>query len=172
MKKIFVFAVLAAALIATPAIAKEGLFAGAYLAKTSVSGASGTDAGSDTGYGFRVGMGLNRYFSLEGTYEDVKDLTNLAADLRVNFPLTSLDSRNVMTVEPYVTFGYGIYELGSSSSIDGNGTKVGLGVELYLFQELSVNAGWSKANVTFDTSFGDIGVDIKTVELGLIYHFL
>lgn len=172
MKKTVVLVALAVALSASPVIAKEGMFAGAYLAKTSISGDASVDSGSETGYGFRVGMGFNRYFSVEGTYEDVKDLTSVAADFRVNFPLTSLDSRNVMTVEPYLTFGYGMYELGSTNSVDGSGAKLGVGVELYLFHELSIHAGWSKANVTFDATGGDIGLDIKTVEFGLIYHFI
>ncbi len=165
MKKMVVLVALAVALSASPVMAKEGLFAGAYLAKTSIS-----DGGeSESGYGFRVGMGFNRYFSVEGTYEDVKDITSVVAAFRVNFPLTSLDSQKIMTVEPYLTFGYGMYE---ADSDDGNGAKLGVGVELYLFHELSIHAGWSKANVTFDTSNGDVGVDIKTVEFGLIYHFI
>lgn len=166
MKKTLVFLVLAIALVAAPAAAKEGLFAGAYLAKASISGGNG----SESGFGFRVGTGFNKYFSLEGTYEDVKDLSSVGADFRINFPLTSLDSQHVMTVEPYVLFGYGLYELGATNSVDGTGTKFGFGVELYLFRELSVNAGWSKANVSFDAPVNDL--DIKVLEFGIIYHFI
>ena len=168
MKKLWIVLVLALALSAAPAAAKEGLFAGAYLVNASVSGGSG----SDSGYGFRIGTGFNRYFSVEGTYEDVKDLTAVAVDFRVNFPLTSLDSQQIMTVEPYLTLGYGMYEQGSTTTVDGTGVKVGVGVELYLFRELSINAGWSKANVTFDTPAGDVGSDIKSLEFGIIYHFI
>ena len=172
MKKFLVLAVLAAALIAAPATAKEGLYIGAYLPNTEISGNNGTVLESGSGLGFRAGMGFNRYFAIEGNYATTRhdiggaseDLKALAVGLKINFPLTSLDSANVMTVEPYVLVGYGQYEI---NSVDGGGTQVGVGIELYLFKELSVNAGWTKTNVS-----GDIDGDVKTFDIGLMYHFI
>ena len=151
MKKVLLLAVAALTLITTPVMAKEGVYLGAYLIQgAKISGDAGTNIDTGSGYGFRAGLGFNRYLSIEGNYErtsyDVKgggsvDLDGLAADLKLNFPLTSLDSANVMTLEPYIKLGYGInYDLkpegGSSSS--GSGARFGLGVELYLFRELEL----------------------------------
>jgi hypothetical protein len=41
---------------------------------------------------------------------------------------------------------------------------------LYLFRELSVHAGWTKTTVSFDSPMNKDGA-VKTVDLGLIYHF-
>jgi len=170
MKKNIMWLALAACLfVATPVMAKEGLYAGLFIPNASISGVSGS-AGS--GLGIRAGSGFSRYFSLEGVYAETGDLKTAAVDFKVNFPLTSLDSSNVMTVEPYLNLGYGMYTFGNSSTDSGSGTRVGFGVEVYLFRELSVQAGWTKANATFKGSSADYGVDVKTMDVGLIYHFL
>ena len=170
MKKIFVFAVLAVALIATQAMAKEGLYVGASLLTNDIS-TNGIDSG--TGWGLKLGNGFNKYLSVEGNYVTSKhdvtgggtvDLTGLSVGFKVNFPLTSLDSANVMTVEPYILVGYGQYE---ANSADGGGSQFGIGVELYLFKELSVNAGWTKSNIG-----GDFDADVKTIDIGVMYHFI
>lgn len=179
MKKTF-FALAALLLLSTSVMAKEGLYAGAYLIPSSdVSGIGGLDSGS--GYGFRAGLGLNRYFSVEGSFDiaeqDVPgggptvDVKGFAADLKVNFPLTSLDSANVMTLEPFIRLGYGDYELDSPGySSSGNGARFGFGIELYLFRELSVSAGWTRTNVSFDNP--DTDGSVRIVDVGLLYHFL
>ena len=183
MKKWLVLAVAAVTFIATPAMAKEGFYLGAYLLPSvTISGDAGTGIDSGSGYGFRAGLGFNRYFSIEGTYSKTKhdlsggstaDLTGLAADLKLNFPLTSLDSAQVMTLEPYVLLGYSInYELKSpSGSSSGNGARFGIGIELYLFRELSVNAGWTRTNLSFDSPINADG-NIRTFDVGVIYHFI
>ncbi len=169
MRKVLVLTALLM-FVAGSAIAKEGAFLGAYLIPSAK--VSGLDSGD--GYGFRGGIGSGRYFSFEASYERTSydnstDLTGLAADLRINFPLTSLDSQNVMTLEPYLKAGFGLSELdwpGGSDS--GNGLRIGFGVELYLFRELSVNAGWTRTEASFDTD----DATIRTFDVGVIYHFI
>ena len=57
------------------------------------------------------------------------DLDGLAVNLRVNFPLTTLDSAKVMSFEPYVLVGYGSYDAKSNgASNSGSGPRVGIGI--------------------------------------------
>ena len=177
MKRTLLLMVLAMMLIATPAMAKEGLFVGAYLLPSvMVQGEDGS------GYGFRAGLGFGKYLSIQGQVEKSEfdqtgggkvKLTGAAVDLRLNFPLTTLDSANVMSFEPYVQFGYGLsYEAkpdGQSSS-SGNGPRVGFGLEQYLFRELSVNVGWTRTEISFDNPINE-DVVIRAVDIGLTYHF-
>ena len=183
MKKALMLMVLALAFIATPAMAKEGLFVGAYVlptVKLSGDALSGVESGS--GYGFRAGLGFNKYLSIEGTYEKSQhDITGgptlkmsgLAVDLRLNFPLTTLDSAKIMSLEPYVLFGYGLkYEVKAGTvSSSGNGPRYGFGIEQYLFRELSINAGWTRTSISFDSPVNKDGT-IRTFDVGLTYHFL
>ena len=181
MKRSVLVLVLVMVLAAAPAMAKEGIFFGAYLLP-SVD-ISGVQVDSGSGYGFRLGLGFGRYFSIEGIYEKTRHdisggggtahLTGVAVDGRFNFPLTSLDSAKVMTLEPYILLGYGInYKLeGNGASSSGGGLRYGIGVEQYLFRELSVNLGYTRTEVSFDSPINKDGT-VRSVELGLIYHFL
>jgi len=183
MKKMLILIVLVVTLMATPVMAKEGFFIGAFFIPTEkISGDFGQGLDSGSGYGFKAGLGFNKYFSIEGVLErsnfDVKgggasvELDGLAVDLRINFPLTTLDSAKIMSFEPYVLFGYGTYDAESGSqSFSGNGPRVGIGIEQYLFRELSVNVGYTATRATFDTKPEEDGT-IRTFEVGLIYHFL
>lgn len=177
MKKVLVLMALMLTLIAAPAMAKEGFFIGAYVMP------SVTMQDSDgSGYGFRAGLGFNKYFSIQGQIEKSEldmtgggtlDLNGLAVDLRINFPLTTLDSAKVMSFEPYVQFGYGLnYEMKwDGGSSEGNGPRVGFGIEQYLFRELSVNIGYTSTEISFDKPVNE-DIRIRTIEIGLTYHFL
>ena len=180
MKKYFLSAVVALLLAASPVMAKEGFYLGAFMPTDSISGDAGAGVSSGNGWGARAGVGFNRYFAIEANYSATKhdvaankslDLKGLAADLKLNFPLTTLDSAQIMSVEPYILFGYAHYELGNSAPVKSDGTQYGFGVELYLFRELSVNAGWAKSAISWDSTPKRDG-DIKTVNVGLIYHFI
>jgi opacity protein-like surface antigen len=184
MKKVFVGIVLAMTLIAAPAMAKEGLFVGVNLVPSvDISGDAGSDIDGGSGYGFKIGFGLNKYFSIEGILEktelDVKgggetlDMDGMGVDLRVNFPLTTLDSAQVMSFEPYVLLGFGRYEVSPpvGDSATGTGLRYGIGIEQYLFRELSINLGYTSTSVTFDTTPEQDGT-IRTIDFGVIYHFL
>ena len=100
-KALMVMMVLAITLISAPVMAKEGFFVGAYLMPSvKIQGDDGS------GYGFRAGLGFNKYLSVQGQIErselDVTGggkvkLSGAAVDLRLNFPLTTLDSAKVMS---------------------------------------------------------------------------
>ncbi len=189
MKRLLILAVCAVIFAAAPAAAKEGLYLGGYIPINDID-LSGVESGS--GWGLRIGNGLNRYFSVEVGYSETShdatgglsyDMTTVALDLRINFPLTTLDSNQIMSLEPYILLGAGAYDLsgdtavvaGADSSVKGTGTQFGFGIELYLFHELSVHAGWTKANMSFTSgtgTAGDIDADVTTLDFGVIYHFL
>jgi hypothetical protein len=176
MKKVLLFA-LTAFLVAVPAFAKEGAYIGLFYPTETISGDAGNGTGSGGGWGVRAGAGFNRYLAFEAHYTDTKhdvdgggsfNLKGLAGDLKLNFPLTSLDTAQVMTVEPYIMGGYAHYESSVSGSPKSDGIQYGFGIELYLFKELSVQAGWTDSKV----SFSGIDGDVKTVDIGFVYHFL
>jgi len=183
MKKTFVTMVLLLTLIAAPAMAKEGFFIGASLIPSvDISGDAGKGLDSGSGYAFRLGLGFSKYFSIEGVLERTQmditgggkmDLDGVGVNARLNFPLTTLDSAKVMSFEPYVLAGYGMYDAkaqgGTSNS--GNGFRLGIGIEQYLFKELSVNVGYTSTSVTFDTN-PKLDGTIRVIDIGLIYHFL
>jgi len=164
--------VIALLLVASPVIAKEGFYLGAFYPGEMITGDAGTGISSGGGWGVRIGEGLNRYLSIEGRYSDSKHdsmhLKGLAGDLRLNFPLTSLDTAQVMSLEPYIMGGYAHYESSASGTPKSDGFQYGVGVELYLFRELSVQAGWTDSIVKFNGNSGDV----KTVDFGFIYHFI
>jgi hypothetical protein len=176
MKKGLLLALAVCLLSAAPVMAKEGFYAGVFMPTETISGDAGSGTSSGTGWGIRVGEGFNRYFAIEGHYSTTKhdsiDLKSLAGDLKLNFPLTSLDSAQVMTVEPYLMLGYAHYESSAASTPKSDGVQYGLGVELYLFKELSVHAGWTKSPVKFKVGSSNLDGDVKTVDFGLIYHFI
>ena len=161
-------------LVASPVMAKEGFYLGVFYPAETISGDAGstTTTSSGGGWGLRLGEGFNRYLSIEARYSDTTHdsthLKGLAGDLKLNFPLTSLDSAQIMTFEPYIMGGYVHYELSGFGSPQSNGLQYGIGVELYLFRELSIQAGWTDSKVEFNSNSGDV----KTVDFGLIYHFI
>jgi opacity protein-like surface antigen len=183
MKRVLIVMVLALTLIATQAMAKEGFFIGASLIPSvDISGDAGKPFDGGSGYAFRLGLGFSKYFSIEGVLErtslDQKgggstDMDGIGVNARLNFPLTTLDSAKVMSFEPYVLAGYGMYDAKSQGgqSTSGNGFRLGIGIEQYLFKELSVNIGYTSTSVTFDTNPKADGT-IRVIDIGLIYHFL
>lgn len=181
MKKSLLLTAAVLVLMVSPVMAKEGFYIGAFVPTNTISGDAGKNVDSGTGWGLRAGMGLNRYAAIEANYSRTKhditggssaDLTGLAADLKLNFPLTSLDSAQIMSLEPYLLLGYGHYERSNSSTVKSDGGQWGFGIELYLFRELSVHAGWTKTSVSFDTTPNKSDGAVKTVDFGLIYHFM
>jgi len=192
MKKSFVIAAFALLFcIAAPAMAKEGLYVGAFVPVEKISGTAADGSDSASGWGVRAGIGANRYFAFEANYATTQhnvalplpssmDLRSFAGDFKVNFPLTSLDSAQVMTLEPYFLFGYTHYEKAQvGATYKSDGPQWGVGIELYLFQELSLQAGWTKTNVKFNEPSGlafppfiDKEGHVERLEFGLTYHFI
>lgn len=172
-------AVLAVTLIATPAVAKEGFYLGINMLFNDVSGEyfDSVNIDSGNGLGLRGGFGLNRYLSIEAglwkTKHDLKfggDTAELKAgtlDLKINFPLSGSH------IEPYLLVGLGKYTLEQNGfSEDGKGGRIGIGLDIYLFPELSFNAGIARNNVTFTHTSVDTDGKITTMDFGLTYHFI
>lgn len=180
MKKVMLWAVAACVLVVSPVMAKEGFYIGAFMPTNTISFDDTTSPDSGAGWGLRAGVGFNRYVAIEANYSATEhdfgtssvDLKGLAGDLKLNFPLTSLDRAEIMTVEPYLLLGYGHYELEAAETFKSDGFQWGFGIELYLFREFSIHAGWTKTAVSFDTTPTKTEGDVKTVDFGLIYHFI
>ena len=177
MKKILVLvALLAVTLVASPATAKEGFYLGAFIPFNDISGdITGVDKGN--GLGVRAGYGLNKYLALEAsvfkTEHDTSgggnvDFSGGTIDLKLNLPLTG------SKMEPYFLIGVGGYELeGSGVDYKCSGSQFGIGLDIYLFPELNLNAGLTWRKVEFDSGTPTtIDADVTTFDLGLTYHFL
>jgi len=178
MKIYLVVAVLALALIASPVMAKEGFYLGAYIPFNHISGDINTlDNGA--GLGARAGIGFNKYLSLEGSFFKTEhdmdgggtaDFRGATVDLKLNLPLTG------SKMEPYALIGIGGYRLeGSGIDYKGGGGQFGVGLDMYVYPELSLNAGLTWRKITFDSGTPgnvDIDADVRTFDIGITYHFL
>src|SRR3972149_5406100 len=104
MKKYLLLVIAVLLLIASPVMAKEGFYLGAFMPTETISGEAGNNVDSGTGWGLRAGVGFGRYVAIEANYSTTKhdinnlpgttstDLKGLAGDVKLSFPLTSLDS--------------------------------------------------------------------------------
>ncbi len=179
MKKSFwVMLVLAAIITAAPVHAKEGFYLGANLQFNDFSGdLNNLDSGN--GFGLRGGFGLNRYLAFEaGIFKTDHDLKNGSGaadfkggtiDAKLNFPLTGSH------IEPYIFGGVGTYKLDlPGQTLDGKGGQLGIGMDIYLFPELSFNVGLARKNVTFDATATnpELKGKVTTLDFGLTYHFI
>jgi len=178
MKKTLILAVLTLLLVASPAMAKEGFYLGAYIPVNHISGdISNLDNGG--GLAARAGIGFNKYLALEGsifkTRHDVDgggtdDFKGATLDLKLNFPLTG------SKIEPYALIGIGGYRLeGSGFDYKGGGAQFGVGLDMYMYPELSFNVGLTWRNITFDSGTPggvDVDADVRTFDVGITYHFL
>ena len=175
MRKFILSLIAALTLIATPAMAKEGLYLGIYIPFDSFSGDTNLDSGN--GLGLRGGYGFGRYFSIEGTlFKSNIDMkgTNQTADFKggtidakLHLPLTGSH------FEPYAMIGVGGYKIQNSSEIKGIGGQLGFGVDIYVFPELSFNVGFTSTSITFDEGTPvNLDATVRTFDVGFIYHFL
>jgi opacity protein-like surface antigen len=175
MKKFILFALTALTLIATPAMAKEGLYLGLYIPFDSFSGDTNLDSGN--GLGLRGGFGFGRYFSIEGTLfksnidlkgtNQTTDYKGGTIDAKLHFPLSGSH------FEPYIMIGVGSYKIENSNAINGNGGQLGFGVDMYVFPELSISAGFTSTSITFDEGTPvNLDATVRTIDVGLTYHFL
>ncbi len=179
MKRTLVLIALALTLIATPASAKEGFYLGINMLFNDISGEVNSPEWADNGngLGLRGGYGLNRYLAIEvgiwKTKHDMKyggttaDLKAGTIDLKINFPLTGSH------IEPYLLAGVGTYTIENNGiSEDGNGGRIGIGMDIYLFPELSFNVGLTRNNVTFKHNNVDVDGKVQTLDFGISYHFI
>jgi hypothetical protein len=174
--------ILAAALllfVALPAAAKDGFSIGINTLFNEISSDVNSPewADSGNGLGLRGGFGLNRYLSIEAaiwkTKHDIRstgataDLKAGTADLKLTIPLPGSQ------IEPYLFAGYGKYTLEQGSiSEDGTGWRIGIGMEIYLFPEISFNVGLTRNDPTFKHSGSDVDGRITTLDFGFTYHFI
>jgi hypothetical protein len=166
--------VLTGILAATPAPAREGFSLGANVLFNDFGGDI-DDLDSGVGLGLRGGYRLNRYLSFEAavfkTDHDVRnggsvDFKGGTSDAKLSVPLAGSH------IEPYFVGGVGRYKLeGSGSSTDGKGGQVGVGLDIFLFPELSFNVGLARRYITFDTAPERKGT-VATLDFGFTYHFL
>jgi len=179
LKKILFMSMLAIVLMVSPASATSGFYLGVNLLFNDISGdvnsADVYDPGS--GLGLRGGFGLNRHIALEAglwqTRHDLKagggkaDVKAGTLDLKINFPISGSH------IEPYILAGVGTYTLEQNgSSEDGDGVRFGLGMDIYLFPELSFNVGLTRNTVTFKHGGRETDGKITTMDFGLSYHFI
>lgn len=106
------------------------------------------------------------------------DFSGMTVDLKLRLPLAGKQ------VVPYGSVGAGRYVIRDDEGIvvyrgnvdwNGiNGTQVGLGIDVYLSEQLSVNAGFARRRIEFDygTSTGaDMIALTKTIDFGLNVHW-
>ncbi len=68
--------------------------------------------------------------------------------------------------------GHGHYEISPpGKTFKSDGFQYGIGIELCLFRELSVQAGWTDTRVDFKDETSVKG-EVKAVDFGLICHFI
>jgi len=157
----------------------------------TISGDAGTGVNSGNGWGLLGGYGFNRYVAIEANYGRTKheeesmlygmrytqpaNLNSWSGYAKLNFPLTTLDRAQVMSVEPYLKAGVGHYEKaagGYSNAVKSDGLQYGIGLEVYLFKELSVEADWTTTKVKFNSNDVDMKGDVRTIDVGVVYHFI
>ncbi len=187
MKRTLLLAAAVIILSTTPAIATQGLYLGVYIPYDDISG-DVRDLDSGKGLGGRAGIGLNRYLAIEGTLFKSEHDRNLSGtthdfkggtlDLKLSFPLTGSN------IEPFLIVGAGSYKLeypadpipttsSLNSILKGDGTLWGFGIDMYMFPELSFGVGYTRTSITFDSgTIINKDVDVKTLDVGLTYHFL
>jgi hypothetical protein len=178
MKRTIVFAALSLLFVASPSAAKEGLYFGANILFSDPSGGlSNLDSGN--GFALRGGIGIGRYLSLDAsifkTAHDLKDGSGTAdlkggmIDAKVSFPISGSH------IEPYIFGGAGTYKLEYPSvTRDGRGGLLGVGIDIYLFPQLSMSVGLVQTNISFDATAGNPSMrgEVTTLDIGLTYHFI
>jgi len=165
--------------IAAPAVAKNGFSLGFNMLFNDVSGGINTSENleSGNGLGLHGGFGFNQYLSIEvGVWKTnhsdklggkPADLEAGTLDLKVNLPLAGSH------IEPYLLVGVGSYTLEQQGiSEDGKGGRFGLGMDIYLFPDISFNVGITRNSVTFTHNSVNMDGKITTMDFGITYHFI
>ncbi|MEK6743770.1 MAG: outer membrane beta-barrel protein [Nitrospirota bacterium] len=162
-----------------PAAAKDGFYLGVNVLFNDISGDLDTSANVEAGHGMGLhgGFGLNRYLAIEAGYWKTKhanrysgsaaDLEAGTIDIKINFPLVESH------IEPYLLVGAGRYTIEQNRlSEDGKGGRIGIGMDIYLFPDISCNVGFTRNNVTFTRNSADLDGRITTMDFGITYHFI
>lgn len=181
MKKLIVLAVLALALIATPAMAaKEGPYIGGSLSYSHIAG-SDFDYGFDDSTGLELRVGYNfGSIAVEGNILGVNqtgatgyydaDISAVTVDLRLSFSQTHDPS------QVYILVGLGSYELETPiQDFEGSGFNLGVGLEHFFNEQVALDLRGVYRFVTYDKldgySIPDQNGDMLTLGVGLNLHF-
>jgi len=166
-------------IIAAPAVAKDGFYLGINILFNDVGGVVNTPANIEPGYGhgLHAGYGINQYLAIEAGIWRTRhtkpeggraaDIEAGTLDLKINIPLA--DSH----IEPYFVIGAGHYTIDQNGiSEDGKGGRIGIGLDIYLFPDISFNIGFIRNSVTFSQNSVDMEGKITTMDFGVTYHFM
>jgi opacity protein-like surface antigen len=144
MKKLLLLVVLAVMFIATPVMAKEGMYLGAGLVFNNIVGSDVDVYDPAGGFDLRIGRSFGS-IAIEGNVLRVAhmgkpgfadaDMTGVNLDLRVSFSQTQ-DPDQV-----YLLVGLGAYTLDLSNGNDfsGTGLNLGAGMEHFFNDQVSLN---------------------------------
>jgi opacity protein-like surface antigen len=191
MKKIFVLTITAVILSATQSMATQpafpgqadSVYIGVFFPRTSFEGdIKGVDTGDGVGgrIGFSVENVLSSEFSAFKSWHDAGPaeriaLSGITLDIKLSLPLFPV-------VSPYGFVGMGRYTLETPQTVyrgdtDGNGIngyQDGLGLDLYLSKNFSLNLGYTTRRMKFDTGTPGgttLKTTAKTYDIGLAVHF-
>lgn len=153
MKKLLVLAVLTAALIATPATAREGVYLGADLVYNTIQGSDFDYYDPAGGLEIKVGYNFGS-IAIEGNifksthsaagYMDV-DFSGASVDARISFSQTN-DPNQV-----YVLIGLGAYTIEDpSAKLTGSGFNLGVGIEHFFNQQVALNLAGIYRFISYD----------------------
>lgn len=186
----------ALALIATPSIAKEGVYLGGGLVYNNMLDSDLNFVDPAIGYGLKLGFNFGS-IALEGnliksTHDDTDpgygdiDFTGLSADLKIFFS-QAYDPTQVYlliglgsyTLEEFDPFFFGLFG-GANVEIEGTGMNLGLGFEHYFNPQVSLNVGAIYRLIEYDEITGggltagfssELDGDMLSIEVGLNLHF-
>ena len=183
MKKFLVLALLAVALIATPAMAKEGPYVGIGLTYVNIGGDSWFDTVEPaTGLELRLGYNFGS-IALEGnligsTHNDTAtgwsdgDFTAKSIDLRLSFSQTN-DPTQV-----YFLAGFGAYSFDQAPAgkLEGIGYNLGVGFEHFFNELVALDVRGVYRFIEYDELDGvsfspSLDGDTITLGVGLNLHF-
>ena len=179
MKRLFILAVLACALIATPAMAKEGGYLGVGLFYANMTDNDLEFLDPSIGGELRVGYSFGS-IAVEGnliksTHDDTDpgfddaDFTGLSIDVRFSF--SQLEDPNQF----YFLAGLGSYEIdGDGYELDKsgfNGLNLGVGLEHWFNEQVALDIRGVLRIIEYDLpSFGDVDGDTFTLGVGINFH--
>jgi hypothetical protein len=165
--------------LAAPAVAKDGFYLGVNVLFNDITGEINAPENikSGNGLGLHGGFGFNQYIGIEAGVWKTKHPNILGGkaayleagtfDLKVNLPIAGSH------IEPYLLVGVGSYTIKQQGiSDDGKGGRFGLGMDIYLFPDISFNVGITRNSVTFTHNSINMDGKITTMDFGIIYHFI
>jgi hypothetical protein len=176
MKKILLLAVAAVMFVATPVMAKEGLYLGAGFVYNNILSDDLAFLDPAVGVELKVGVNLGS-IAVEGnlirsTHDDTDpgfgnaDFTGVSVDLRISFSETH-DPNQV-----YLLAGLGAYEIEENgASIDGTGLNLGVGVEHRFNEQVALDIKGVYRAIEYDEGGFTVDGDTFSVGAGLNLYF-